>query len=76
MSEHETPATVAARIGTQVAARRKEFGLTQHDLAELAGVSIRLINSVEHGKPTTQLDGVVSTLNALGLELVAVRRSR
>ena len=59
----------AARIAAFVARRRRELGVTQHDLAELAGVSPRSVSAIEAGKPTTRLDILVPVLNALGIDL-------
>jgi y4mF family transcriptional regulator len=49
--------------------RRRALGLTQQDLAELAGVSERFIRFVEQAKASVQLDALESVLDALGLEL-------
>ncbi|WP_109471865.1 type II toxin-antitoxin system Y4mF family antitoxin [Ornithinimicrobium cavernae] len=58
----------------QVTARRRELGLRQVDLAELAGVSERFIRLLESGKTSVRLDKVEPVLEVLGLrlELVAV----
>lgn len=56
-------------VATEVRARRRALGLTQQDLAELAGVSERFVRFVEQSKPSVQLDALVAVLDALGLEL-------
>lgn len=61
-------------VATEVRARRRALGLTQQDLAELAGVSERFVRFVEQGKPSIQLDALLALLDALGLELVVRRR--
>lgn len=53
----------------EVRDRRRALGLTQQDLAELAGVSERFVRFVEQAKPSVQLDALESVLDALGLEL-------
>ena len=58
-----------ATIGSTVRSRRKELGLRQGDLADLAGVSERFVYGLEHGKETLQLDKVLAVLAALGLHL-------
>lgn len=58
-------------VGTQVRARRAELGLGQEELADLAGVSVRFVREVEHGKRSARLDLVEALLEVLGLELVA-----
>jgi len=53
----------------QIAARRRELGLRQVDLAELAGVSERFVRLLESGKPSVRLDKVDPVLEVLGLRL-------
>jgi y4mF family transcriptional regulator len=48
---------------------RKKLGLTQQDLAEKAGVGIRFIRELEHGKETLQLNKVNQVLNLFGFQL-------
>ena len=50
---------------------RKSWGLTQVQLAGLAGVGPRFIVELESGKPTVALNKVVQVLAALGLRLQA-----
>ncbi len=56
-------------IGALIRARRRELGLGQAELAEIAGVSRLWINQVEGGKPGAGLGLVLRTLAALGIEL-------
>lgn len=49
--------------------RRRTLGLTQEELADLAEVSLRFVNSLEAGKTSVQLDKVLAVIDALGLEL-------
>ncbi len=65
----------ASALAEEVRVRRLEERLTQANLADLAGVSERFIRSLEHGKPTLQLDSVEAVLNTLGLELEITGRS-
>jgi len=61
-------------IGSTVRSRRKALGLTQTDLADLAGCSERFVRFVEAGKATVRVDKLLAVLDALGLELsVGVR---
>ncbi len=62
------------RLGEQVRDRRKALGLTQQDLADLAGCSVRFVGELEAGKDTVRLDIVGACLEALGLELRAEPR--
>ncbi len=62
-------------LGAEVRARRAALKLTQHDLAQLAGVSERFVRFVEQGKPSVQLDSLVAVLETLGLELKITTQS-
>lgn len=62
-------AHVSRTVAREVRERRRALGLTQQDLAELAGVSERFIRFVEQAKASVQLDALESVLDALGLEL-------
>jgi HTH-type transcriptional regulator/antitoxin HipB len=59
---------------TQERARRKASGLTQDDLADLAGCSARFVRSLEGGMATVRLDKLIDVLDVLGLELSAQLR--
>lgn len=61
-------------IAAQLRRRRKQLNLTQQDLAELAGVSLRFIHDLENGKPTVRLERVLAVAKTLGYELRLVRR--
>lgn len=56
-------------VSDRLRQRRKQLGLTQHDLALLTGLSVRFIHDVENGKPTVQLDKVQTLAEGLGLSL-------
>jgi len=56
--------------------RRRQLGLRQEDLADLAGVSLRFVQALEAGKPSVQLDRVRAVLDTLGLRLVVERVRR
>jgi y4mF family transcriptional regulator len=56
-------------FGDEIRQRRRELGLAQQELAELAGVSERFVRALEHDKPSVQLDHVRAVLDVLGLEL-------
>ena len=59
----------AKELGATVEGRRKALGLGQEELAELAGVSVRFVRALEHGKISARLDKVFDVLEALGLEV-------
>lgn len=56
-------------IGAFVRRRRKAHGLTQEELAELAGVGTRFLSELERGKPTLRLDKVEQVLAVFGKRL-------
>lgn len=63
---------IPCQIGLCVRRARKEQGLTQRELALRAGVSERLILSLELGDaPGIQLDKLMSVTQALGIRLFA-----
>jgi len=64
------------RLAAEVRARRAALRLTQHDLAQLAGVSERFVRFVEQGKRSVQLDSLLALLETLGLELQLTTRTR
>jgi HTH-type transcriptional regulator/antitoxin HipB len=66
-----------AALATEVRSRRTALGLTQQDLADMAGVSERFVRFVEQGKQSIQLDSLTAVLETLGLELrLATRTSQ
>lgn len=48
---------------------RKKSGLSQQELAKLAGVGKTVIFDLEHGKMTVQLDTLLRILDALNIEI-------
>ncbi len=48
---------------------RKKSGLTQQELAALAGVGKNLIYQLEHGKQTVRFDIILKILNILNVEI-------
>lgn len=52
---------------------RKQFGLTQVDLAEKSGVGLRFVRELEQGKTTLRLDKVNQVLVLFGRQVGAVR---
>lgn len=52
--------------------KRKEEGLTQEQLAKLAGVGLRFIRDLEQGKETLQINKVDEVLKLFGKKLGAI----
>lgn len=63
-------------MGAFVRRRRKANGLTQRELAELAGVGVRLVSELERGKPTLRLDAVRAVLAVFGMTVGVVPMPR
>jgi HTH-type transcriptional regulator/antitoxin HipB len=70
-----TKLSSSAELGQLVRKTRKEQGLTQLDVAGLAGLSNRFVIDLERGKETLQIQKVLDVLALLGLELTARRKS-
>ena len=47
---------------------RKRSGLTQQELAELAGVGKNMVYEIENGKQSVRLDNVLKILQVLNIE--------
>lgn len=60
-------------LATAIRHRRRDLGLDQVELAELAGCSTRFVHSVEAGKATLRFDKLLDLLRVLGLSLRLVR---
>jgi HTH-type transcriptional regulator/antitoxin HipB len=60
-------------LAAVAAARRQELGLTQIELAELAGVSARFVHNLEAGHAEVGLERLLAVLQTLGLHLLVER---
>ena len=58
-----------ASIGAAVRLARRSHGLTQTQLAGLAGTGLRFISELERGKPSVALDKTLAVLAVLGLRV-------
>ena len=56
-------------IGTSIKSRRKELGITQPHLAELAKISINTLYKLERGQGNPSLDVLNKIGEVLGMEL-------
>lgn len=56
-------------LAAAVRSRRRDLGLRQDEVADLAGVSERFVFAVENGKASVRLDKLLALLVALGLHL-------
>ena len=60
-----------AKLSAVVKTLRKEYGLTQEDLALKSGVGLCFVRSLEQGKPTLRMDKVNQLLDLFNYELTA-----
>lgn len=61
-------------LGAAISARRKQKGLTQTDLAELTGTSLRLVSELERGVRAANVAKVLLICARLGLDLEVTPR--
>jgi len=57
------------QIGKTVTFLRKQSGLTQKQLANLAGIGKTVVFDIEKGKETVQLNSLLKIFSALNIEL-------
>jgi y4mF family transcriptional regulator len=69
------PAT-AQGLGDFIRERRTANGMTQQELAELAGVSQPFLSELERGKATVRLDAVNRVLAVFGKQVGVVDAPR
>jgi y4mF family transcriptional regulator len=68
---------LAKNIGDTIKARRKELGITQPHLAELAHISTNTLYKLERGQGNPSLDVIYKLAEVLGLELkLEVRKNK
>ena len=61
------------QIGIIIKERRKELGINQQELADLAGVGINSLVAIERGKGNPSLKTLLRILDVLGLEIKLAR---
>lgn len=59
----------AKEVGSLVKKTRKALQVTQKHLALTSGTGLRFIVELEHGKPTCELEKVLSVLQTLGIRI-------
>ena len=57
-------------LAKYVKEKRKEFGLTQVDLSQKAGVGLRFVRELEQGKETLRLDKVNQVLKLFSKQMI------
>ncbi len=68
MTKHE-PENPIAGLAAAVRRRRRALGLTQVEIARLAGCGPDFVYDLETGKTTIRMDKLLGVLAVLGLEL-------
>lgn len=63
-------------LGAIIRQTRKANGLTQSQLAGLAGTGTRFLSELERGKPNVSLDKTLAVLAVLGLHLYVTGNAR
>ena len=63
------------KLAATVKALRKEYGLTQDDLAMKSGVGLCFVRNLEQGKQTLRMDKVNQLLDLFNYELIANKKS-
>lgn len=58
------------KIGKYIKQRRKFLGITQKDLAEIAGIGLRTLSDLETGKGNPTIDQLIKVNDVLGLSLL------
>lgn len=56
-------------IGKQIESRRKSLGISQADLAELSGVSLRTVSAIENDSANPSIEVLSKVLDVLGLAI-------
>lgn len=71
---HTQPIRTPADLGQQIRAARKAQGLTQAELADIAGVGTRFVSELERGKDTARLGLALDIARLAGVDLFAQPR--
>ena len=74
ISERGTVVTNTKVLGELLRQKRKAQRLTQGQVAEFCGVSVKFISEVERGKETAEIGKVLYLLGTLGIDLIADTR--
>lgn len=64
-----------SKLSQYLKQQRKEYSLTQEELAAKAGVGLRLIREIEQGKTSMQMSKVNQVLALFGAELTVTNKT-
>lgn len=70
LTDGSTEMRDVASIGVSIRTARRAAGITQQDLAHLAGTSVRTVRAIETATGNPSLQAVVAVTNVLGLQLM------
>ena len=57
------------QLGALIKERRNFLGITQKELAEISGVTLRKLGDIENGKANPTLDTLVKVFEVIGLQI-------
>lgn len=60
---------LSAQLGATIKRRRKELGITQPHLAELAGISTNTLYKLERGQSNPSIEVLNNLADVLGMEI-------
>ena len=63
-----------SNLGKQIANRRKQLNISQADLADMSGVSLRTLSAIENGDANPSIDVLSKVLEPLGLVITLQER--
>lgn len=64
-----------SQLSQTVKVLRKEYGLTQEELAMKSGVGLNFVRNLEQGKPTLRMDKVNQVLDLFNYSLTATPKT-
>lgn len=56
-----------SNLGKEIASKRKQLNISQADLADMSGVSLRTLSAIENGDANPSIDVLSRVLEPLGL---------
>ena len=68
--------TERTQLSQTVKQLRKEYGLTQEELAMKSGVGLNFVRNLEQGKPTLRMDKVNQLLDLFNYTLFAAPQTK
>jgi transcriptional regulator with XRE-family HTH domain len=63
-----------SNLGKEIASKRKLLNISQADLADMSGVSLRTLSAIENGDANPSIDVLSKVLEPLGLVITLQER--